>query len=408
METALDEYLFAIVLLILLSRVLGLILKRFGIAELVGYIAAGLILGPLAIAVSGPFGLTWGIRPDIPIEVFADFGILVLMLYTGLTTDFHTFRQVKRASVVVGIAGVAVTFALILTVLLAVGVSFNASLFIAALLSNTAIEVSAGILMKFPESKLKSVVIGASFVDDIVAVLLLGIVSSLIFVGHPDVVAISIIGIKVVAFLLISLFLFAWMLDRAFDRLTRSGEKVLLTGTLLTGLFLALMAREFGLHPVIGAYVAGFVIGRWGSIPDPMLEHSVSRNKLIHELEAPLTAFFAPMFFAYIGLLFVTAGQPDWASLVILVTVLAILSIAGKVIGCGVGARLSGFPARESLVIGLAMGGRGGLELVLLRFGLNSDVITSTEFTAVVAVILITILVAPILFGHSAKGLVGD
>ncbi len=408
MEPTLEDYLLAIILLILLSRILGLILKRFGIAELVGYVAAGLILGPFAIAVSEPFGLTWGIRPDIPIEVFADFGILVLMLYTGLSTDFHTFRQVKRASFVVGIAGVAVTFTMIFVVLMAIGVGVNASLFIAALLSNTAIEVSAGILMKFPESKLKSVVIGASFVDDIVGVVLLGIVSSLIFVGHPDVLAISFIGVKVVAFLLISLFMFSWLLNRTFDRFTRSEEKVLLTATILTGLFFAVLARELGLHPVIGAYVAGFVIGRWGSIPDPMLEHSVSRNKLIHELEAPITAFFAPIFFAYIGLLFVTAGQPDYYSLAILVTVLSILGIAGKLVGCGFGARLSGFPAKESAVIGFAMGGRGGLELVLLRFGLNSEVISSTEFTAVVTMILITVFVAPILFGQSAKRLSDD
>jgi len=300
-----------------------------------------------------------------------------------------------------------VTFALLLASLLALGLDLNVSLFIAALLSNTAIEVSAGILHRFPESQLKAVVIGASFVDDIVAVMLLGIVSSLIFVGGPDVADISLIAVKLVLFLVASLVLFAWVLDRLLDRLMRRGDNLLLTTTLIVALAFALLAGELGLHPVIGAYVAGFVIGRWGSRPDPMLEHSIARGRLLREIEAPLNAFFAPFFFGYVGLMFVTVGEPDWAHIVGLVVVLTALALAGKILGCGIGARMTGFSRREGFVIGLAMGGRGALEIVLLRFGLDTGVMTATEFTTVVVVILLTVVLSPILFGRGARALLG-
>lgn len=407
MAETLEDVLFAVILLLLLSRVVGILARRFGVANLVGNVMAGVLLGPVLIFLARPLGLQWGMRPSEPMAVFADFGIIILMLFTGLETDFHTFRQVKRASVVVGIGGVLVTFALLLASLLALGLDLNVSLFIAALLSNTAIEVSAGILHRFPESQLKAVVIGASFVDDIVAVMLLGIVSSLIFVGGPDVADISLIAVKLVLFLVASLVLFAWVLDRLLDRLMRRGDNLLLTTTLIVALAFALLAGELGLHPVIGAYVAGFVIGRWGSRPDPMLEHSIARGRLLREIEAPLNAFFAPFFFGYVGLMFVTVGEPDWAHIVGLVVVLTALALAGKILGCGIGARMTGFSRREGFVIGLAMGGRGALEIVLLRFGLDTGVMTATEFTTVVVVILLTVVLSPILFGRGARALLG-
>ncbi|MCI0497323.1 MAG: cation:proton antiporter [Thermoplasmata archaeon] len=407
MAETLEDVLFAVILLLLLSRVLGVVARRLGAATLVGNVLAGLLLGPVLIAASASFGLRWGIKPSDPVRVFADFGILILMLYTGITTDFHSIRMVRRASILVGIGGVAATFLMIFGALALSGFDIPSSLFIAVLLSNTAIEVSVGILQRFPESRLKSAVIGASFVDDILAVILLGIVSSAVFVGGPEPESIAVLGAKVVGFLVVSLIAVSWALDRLLDRLLRKEESVMLTATLLTGLAFALLAGQMGVHPVIGAYVAGFVIGRWGSKPDPMLDHSIARGKLVRELEPPLTAFFAPFFFGYVGLLMVTAGDPDWYEVGALVAGLTTLALAGKVIGCGLGARFSGFGWKEGVVIGVAMGGRGGLELVLLRFGLDSEVITGTQFSAMVGVILMTVLVSPILFGRSARRLLG-
>lgn len=395
-----EEYLLSLILLLLVGRTLGLTFQRFGIQPLVGEILAGALLGPtLILTSSSVLGYGFGITPSVPLEVFADFGILVLMLLTGIMTDFHSFREVRRSSIVIGTSGVILTFIIVFIPLhLVLGLGLTASLFIAALLSNTAIEVCASLLMNAPPGRLKSAVIGASFVDDVIAIFLIGVVSSMVFVGSIDLASILLLSVKVAAFLIISAYVFSRIIARLFDHLRKKSERVVLTATIITCMIFAIMARKLGLHEVIGAYIAGLLIGRWGSMPDPMLGRSVSKSKLINEIDAPLRAFFAPILFGYIGILFGSQGHVSIQSMSLLLLVIASLAFAGKIIGCGLGARLSGFGRNAALLIGIAMCGRGALELVLLRYGWNAGILSSLEYSVVVTAIVLTVMITPVLF----------
>jgi Kef-type K+ transport system membrane component KefB len=244
--------------------------------------------------------------------------------------------------------------------------------------------------MHSSNQKIKAVVMGASFVDDIMAVFIIGVISPFVFLDvTPDPIEFVWLAARVIIFLLITLFIATLVLEKVFDRLQKGTEeyKLMLTTTFILTFLFALTANWVGLHFVIGAYLAGLVIGKWGSKVEPMLRRRITWRKLVEDIDPPLRAIFGPIFFGYIGLsvsIIITKGGTTVSEVLYLIIILGILVFAGKIIGCGLGARLCKFNKNESLMIGAAMCGRGALELVLLSFGLEVGAINETQFTALV------------------------
>jgi Kef-type K+ transport system membrane component KefB len=274
----------------------------------------------------------------------------------------------------VGVMGVVVTFFLVLIPIYFIlgpmyDISLVSALFIAAIISNTAIEVSAALLMESKFVKLKTVIIGASFVDDILAVFLIGLISPFAAEGiqTPHLESILYLAVLIIIFLVVSLTIATKIFDAIFERLKGHEGKITLTATLVTGFGFAIIAKLVGLHEVIGAYIAGLIIGKWGSQVTPLLRRRIAWEKLKYDIDTPLRAIFGPLF------------------------------------GCGLGAKLSKFNKKESVMIGYAMCGRGALELVLLNFALNINLIDETIFTALVFVTISTVILTPILYKLAGK-----
>ncbi len=406
------NYLTAIVLLLLVGRGLGMLFRYLGFQTLIGEVLAGVILGPLCLRLIDPVS-----TPEI--SVFADMGIIMLMLLAGLMTNYRAFTKTVRTSSFVGGVGVAVSFLLVYFPLVSVGLNFQAALFIAAILSNTAIEVCARILIDQSGTRLGSVVIGASFIDDIIAVFIIAVVTSQVGMGTDQLTLIGIqftvdnillklliIAMVVTAFILLSLIGVTKLIERIFDHIYRRahGEKILLTATLLITFTFAVVARQIGLHEVIGAYIAGLIIGRWGTKVRPMLKRRIAWQKLVDDIDPQMRAIFGPLFFGYIGMLFTisTIGQPT--ALVLLFVFMLGLALAGKILGCGLSARFSRFDTRESFIIGCAMCGRGALGLVLARFGVELGILEQIHFNALVLTVLATVIVTPMLYTYSLRG----
>ncbi len=393
------DYLYWLILLLLFGRVLGELFRRFEFQPLIGEVLAGLILGPALLGL-----IVIPAAGENPLEYFSQFGIIMLMLLAGLITDFESFSENKISSVVIGAIGVVVSFVIVFLPLYFLLGDVLPSLFMAAILSNTAIEICARLLIHSKNQKLKAVVIGASFVDDIIAVFLIGIVSSVVFLGTtPGIIDITWLAAKVIIFLLVAMIIVSWPLEKLLDRLHKGKEefKLMLTTTFILTFLFALIANWVELHFVIGAYLAGLIIGKWGSKVGPLLKRRITWHKLVEDVDTPLRAIFGPIFFGYIGLsvsMIVFEGTTTFSQVVPLILLLAILALLGKIIGCGLGARICKFNSDESLIIGTAMCGRGALELVLLSFGLEIGVINEQQFISLVIVTLITIILTPILY----------
>ncbi len=392
-----SHFLLYLLLLIFLGRALGLIFVKFKFQSLVGEVLGGLILSPLIL------GLVY---PNETLMLFSQFGIIVLMLLSGLLTDFRAFEEQKGASILVGVLGVIFSVFLIFATLMAFGIGFQSSLFISVVLSNTAVEVCATILLKSGASKrIHAIIMGASFVDDIIAVFLIGVVGSMTMGNEVSLISILWLSVKVIVFIAITLILLPYLLERfsIIDKLIGSGpqrEKVLLTFTLLFAILMGIVAMYSGLQVVIGAYIGGLIIGKWGSKIGPMLKRRVAYEDLIDDISSYSHALFTPLFFGYVGIVLgdVIKDFGLDVSLVSLIVVLVLVALAAKFVGCALGAKLSGLDRRESGYVGIAMGGRGALEMVLLTIGYEKGIISASLFASVVIVTLLTVILTPVLF----------
>ncbi len=394
-----SSFLLSILLLIFIGRTLGLVFVKFKFQSLIGEVLGGLILSPLL--------LNW-VQPNETLALFSQFGILVLMLLSGLLTDFRSFQEYKSASIVVGIGGVLASIFLIFLTLTLWGYNLYASLFISVVLSNTAVEICATILMRSNASKkIHAIIMGASFVDDIIAVFLIGVVGSLTLGQKITFQGILFLSIEVALFIALSLLAIPYLFERfsLIDRLIGSGpqrEKVLLTFTILFAILMGIVAMYSGLQIVIGAYIGGLIIGKWGSKVGPMLKRRIAYEELIDDISSYSHALFTPLFFGYVGIMLgnVIYRFGVVASTTLLIVFLTIAALLGKFIGCSLGARLFKIDKKESAYIGIAMGGRGALELVLLFLGYSKGIIDSNLYVSVVIVTLATVILTPILFSY--------
>ena len=389
----------SLIVLIFFSRILGFIFTKYEYQSMIGEVLGGFLLGPMILGI---------VYPNQSLELFSDFGIIMIMLVAGMETNFSAFRKNIKGSIVVASLGVIATFVVVFFPLMLLDFGWGTSLFLAAILSNSAIEVCAGIFVKPGHPRLKAVVMGASFVDDIIAVFLLGIVASSVLENAsltPQ--YLIVVSVKLALFMIISMFFIAKLVDMGFDRIrTEEGsEKLLLTATFLLAFSFAILASLVGLHEVIGAYIAGLIVGKWGTQVGPMLKRRIAWNRMMDEINASLKAIFSPIFFGYMGVILASspASSSNYILILSVVGLLIAFGFAGKYIGCGFGARISGFTARASFLVGTAMLGRGALEMILAKYALDKGVITPEIFTALILFVLITIIVAPMLYSYTER-----
>ena len=150
---------------------------------------------------------------------------------------------------------------------------------------------------------------------------------------------------------------------------------------LIVGVLISYGVTLVGLHPVVGAYVAGL-----------MFAATAEREEIIHQTR-PIMLFLAPFFFAYLGM------QVDLGEIAVVIVpalVIIVLAVAGKIVGCYLPARLVGkCDNRGSLIIGMGMVPRGEVGLIVAGAGLLVGAISRDIFGVAVAVSLVTTLVAP-------------
>ncbi|WP_319509026.1 cation:proton antiporter [uncultured Methanolobus sp.] len=379
------ETLLQIMVILFLARIFSEVCEIFGLPGIIGEIGAG-------------FVFAFAFRPD-DIETFAFFGELgaIFLLFTAGYREVH-IKDLKAASInalIPTISQIFVAFGFGFMLGKMFGFGFTESLFMAVAFSPTSISVVVKTLIDtdYLSSKPGTMMLTSAIFDDIIGIFLLSIVVSIATLNEfPS--GIHILGIlgQILGFMLIMGFMGWKLFPRLFEYIQKMHTKEsLFSFVLLIALFSAYLSERFGLHAVIGAFFGGVLLSDL-----PLAKIETVQKKI----SGVAYGFFTPLFFAFIGLSVETGVLYTAGTFAILVIVLA---LSGKLIGGFIGTKLVGFSSMDSLIFGIGMMPRAGVELVVIAIGKELGIISNEVFSAIVLMVVISIIISPILLEMSIR-----
>ncbi len=389
-----------LVVLMVVGRLLGEVMSRLRQPSVMGQLIAGLLLGPSLFGLLLP-DAQHALFPKNPeqkamIDGIAQFGILLLLLLAGMETDLKLVRQTGRASLYASLMGIVIPFicgvalgeALPDSMLPDPEKRLITSLFLGTALSIASVKIVAMVVreMNFMRRIVGQVILASAIIDDSVGWIIVSIIFSLALHGsvEPFSLAQSVIG--TIAFMVASLtigrravfFTIRWVNDHLVS------EFAVVTAILCIMGIMALITHLIGVHTVLGAFVAGILVGE-----SPILTRHIDE-----QLRGLITAFFAPVFFGIAGL---TADLTIMADPKIALFTVGLVLVAslGKFGGAFLGAELGGLTRREGLALACGMNARGSTEVIIATVGLSMGALNQDLFTMIVAMAVITTTAMP-------------
>ena len=362
---------------------------------MIGEIAAGVLLGPSILG---------AVHYTSEIQAVAQLGVLLLVFIAGMEMDMEVlWKAVRGRGILIGAAGF--TFPMILGILvgLVFGMNITRAVFVGLCIAITALPVSVRILMGLGKLQTETGkrIISAAIVNDVTALLILGVIldvkrkggapsAAFVAMGIALVKAVSFMAVVIIAARLIKRFSrerFVRTRDIASRQLAKlKGKETIFALVLLFVMAFASFSEALGMHFVVGAF--------FGSM---LLSHEVVGKVKFLEIQKTATditfGFLGPIFFAAIGLEFDAASLKDWR----LVVAILVAAFAGKIIGGFAGGRMAKLSSAESWAAGFGMNGRGIMELVIANVALSNGFIEGQLFTILVLMAVITTFATPLL-----------
>lgn len=369
-------------IVIVLAKMLEEIMTRLGQPPILGDLLAGIIIGP---SVLGLITVTHNV------EVVGWLGIVVLIFLAGLETDIETAKKYGFDAILVALGGVALTFVLAFILASIFRYSFMTALFIATILSPTSVSVTSMTLLELGviRTRVGEIILGAAFADDVMAMVLFALVSSIAFYGeirHESVTMIA-AGLIIIFALFFLLYRFS---DKLFNKFIMHSRLVdtPIVHLLIIGIGMSIISAYFGLSPLIGAYLGGLAMSK------------VVKSARTMEFLEILVQIISPFFFVYAGILlnpWMVIDKINIFETVSVIVAVVIAGVVGKVIGCGGTAYIRGLDKKSSLTIGIGMMPRAGVDLVIAVVGLTLGVLTMELYLSALVLIYVTSLSTPLL-----------
>ncbi|WIF96048.1 cation:proton antiporter [Caminicella sporogenes] len=371
-------FLLHIGLILLVANIGGVISRKFKQPAVLGQILAGIILG---------IGI---IEKTETIEHIAEIGVIFLMFIAGLETDVNELKASGKSSSLIALGGVITPLLLVAGGMYFITKDLLLSIFMGVISTATSVSISVQTLRELGHLRTKQGIgiLGAAIIDDIVGIVLLTIVTGMIKPGAEN--SLFIVVGKILAFFIVTIvvgFLIIKVLCRFSEKIHL--EDKIVTYAIVSCFILAFLSEELGVAAITGAYFCGVVFSM-----------TSFNRKLTHEIHRISAAMFTPVFFIGIGLGvdLISAFKALGVGLI-----LVVLGALGKVIGCGLGARFSGFVRREAIQIGIGMIPRAEVAIIIANLGVAMGVITKKEMAAVIFMVLMTTLITPPLLKWSFK-----
>ena len=386
------EFLLWIALILISTKVLGLLCKAVHLPEVVGALLAGVILGPSALGLMSMEGDTGTLLTYV-----AEMGVIFLMFSAGLDTDLKELKANIGASFVTALIGVIVPliggmigYALYFGEDLSNYDQMLQSLFVGVVLTATSVSITVETLREMGRLSVKvgMTILGAAIIDDILCMVVLAVVSSM----KDTSVKPTTVLIKIVLYFVLILILFM-VTSRLEFAIEKNDHKRRVAIFAIAFCFILAYVSEigFGIADITGAYFAGV-----------MLCQSKIRDYVDVKIHDVSTVFFSCIFFASVGLKVTLGGMT--LKIWLFAVILTLIAIISKMVGCGLGAKVCKFTWKESLQTGVGMISRGEVALIVAEKGRQVGLISEDLFAPIILVVIVTTLITPILLKVVFKG----
>lgn len=374
------------------ARLLGEISLRFHQPAVLGELLAGVLMGPTVLGAMAP-AVSAELFPaegpvTLALSALTTIAITLFLLVAGMEVDLSTVWREGRAAMKVGASGIVVPW------VLGFGAAYGFpklmgaepdadrmvfALFVATALSISALPVIAKTLLdlKLFRTDMGMVVVAAAIFNDLVGWIIFAVILAMLGTGASN-LSIPMTITMTLVFVVSILTVGRWLIDRVLPwvQAHTSWPGGVLGFALTLALFCAAFTEWIGIHAIFGSFLFGIALG----------DSRHLRERTRSTIDQFISFIFAPLFFASIGL------RVDFFSKFDLGLVLVVLLVAtvGKVVGCGLGAKWSGFSNRMSLATGVAMNSRGAMEIILGSLALEAELIDERMFVALVVMALAT------------------
>lgn len=358
-------------------KIFGEAAERIGIPSVAGEILAGVLLG----------ALFHDLENDI-ITFFAELGSMFLLFTAGYREV--SLKNLKFESITALVPTISqIVFAFVFGFAFGRIFDFNflESFFLGVAFNPTSIAVVLGTLidLNYLSSRPGTAILSSAFLDDIVALFFFSVVVDFVrFNRIPPVLVILLIAEKILLFLLIMYILGNYLFPRLFIYVGKMHAKeAVFSLVIVIALFSAYLAELFELRPAIGAFIGGILVSE---IPLAKLQDIQGK------VDGLANGILIPIFFAFIGYLIDPYILKDSGSFTLLIILAALL---GKLAGGFIGSKVIGFNFYESLIFGVGVMPRAGIELVILTVGRELQIINQETFSAMVLMVVVSILISP-------------
>ena len=427
-------------IILLSSKLLGLLLRKAGLPQVLGFIIAGILVGPAVFGdfcgfsligfegkgydcllvlpksedISGALSSAFGKDVDAAnaLEIFAKIGVLLLMFSTGLETNLKELKSTGPAAILVACAGVALPMLLGFAISMPfgnIGLGFETSaniyrsVFIGTILTATSVAITVPVLKELGKirTKLGTTIVSAAIIDDVIGIVLLSVVTGVARAGGAQEYANGFEWFKgqiygtvtmIVCFFIFAIvagigihFVFCWL-----EKKRATTHRIPIFSLAVCFLYSWLAEEVFGVADITGAFLAGVVLST---------AHRASAYADT-KIEVCTYTIFAPVFFANIGITSISFVGLDPA--ILLFAALAVVAgLVGKIVGCGSVCKAFKYSWRESAIGGVGMMARGEVALIVTATvtdaGLGAAALPGQFMIMTVLLILVSSILTPIL-----------
>jgi CPA2 family monovalent cation:H+ antiporter-2 len=377
-EIEIGQFLLDFSIIMIVAGAMAMLSYRFKQPMVIGYIGAGMIIGPH----TPPFSLIFNL--DI-LNLFAEIGIVLLLFVVGTEFPLEKLRKIGRKAFLIALSEASGTFVAGYVVGQSIlGFPFFDSLFLALAISVTSTVIVMRVLEELGMIKDESsvLILGVAIIEDIIVISMLAILQSVGSIGGLSFADVGISVAITLAFIAGVLGFGSKIVPRLVDYVSRTNQHDVLVVVILALVFgLSFIAYQLGISVAAGAFFAGVLIAESKS-------HSVSRV-----LATPIRDMFAALFFVSVGALMDISLLPLF---IVPALILIAVSLIAKFLTVYLAAKSQGFSQLTSLRAGIGLSSSGGeLALVVAKGGADIGVTSSFLLPMVGAMTIITTFISP-------------